>query len=151
MRNVVNFALLVLCTGLALASQRSAEAVSIAVTGNWNLSFGENDLIGGAGTDLQSTYSSASNELRLTISGSTGAWRVDVRKSDSNWHANFVLKVRKTSGKTKPTVTVQDTDTEFFSDKKNISCNVQVILENVSVAIPADTYTTTLVFTVTDI
>jgi len=136
---------------LALLRQPTAEAVSISVTGNWDLVFGESDLIAGAGTDLRSSYQSAPNQIRLRISGSSGPWRVDVRKDDTGWHSNFVLKLRKTSGKNKPIITVRDTNTEFFSGNKDGSHNVRVILENVSVAISADTYTTKLIFTVTDI
>ena len=46
---------------------------------------------------------------------------------------------------------ITDTDTQFFTgqdDRSNVDCQLQ--LEDVSVQIPPDTYTTTVYYTVSD-
>lgn len=151
MKRAVNLPPLILCLASALfllIGQRSADAVTITVTGSWNLTINADDLQGGAGTDLEPVYRSASDQIRLDIQAA-GSWRVDVRKNDTNWHSNFVLRVRKTSGRQNPVVTVGDTDTEFFSGNGDRTPRVRVILRNVSIAIPPDTYVTTVIYTLT--
>jgi len=149
MKTIVIFAL-VLPVGLALLAQQPAEALSITVIGHWNPDIIVQPLSAGPDAGPKSTYKSAVNQIRLRISDSSGGWRVYVRTEDTNWHKNFVLKVRKTSGEDKPTITVGDTDTLFFSGTKDTNCTLQLFLEGVSLEVSPDTYTTTLIYTVTD-
>ncbi len=138
-------------------------AISITVTGSWSVTIDAADLQSGAGSDLTGTYESATDQIDIDITGTAGpgdTWRVDVSKSDTNWHANFLLYVQRTSdgtgspshisgGTTYQEVT--DTDQSFFNgerDKSNI--DVQLKLEGVSILVPDDTYTTTVTYTVVD-
>jgi len=124
---------------------RSAEAVSIAVAGEWHLNIGQSEMVAG-----KSNFKSASDQIRLRITGSKGRWKVYVRKRDTNWHSNFVLKMRKISGQSKPVITVEDTDREFFSGERDGNFDLEIVLEGVSVAVPPDTYSTTVIYTVTE-
>ena len=160
MRNLLNLAISAMLVGSVIAYPRSAEGVSVATIGGWNTTVGVSDLTersGGApksldvaGGQLRSGCRSAPDQMRLEVSGSRGRWKVHVRKGDGDWPDAFVLKLRKTSGTGSQMVVVGDVDKEFFSGVGDGVHNVQVILEGASAAIPAGTYTTTLVFTVTD-
>ena len=132
--------------------------IAITVTGSWSETINEADLQGGAGTDLVSTYESASDEISIDVTDvGQSNWKVEQRKVDTNWHANFTLSVRRTADGTgegdvnggQTYTEVEDTDRQFFTGSKqrmNVKC--QLKLEGVSVQIPPDTYTTTVYYTV---
>ena len=135
-------------------------AISIIVSGSWTFSIGVGNLQGATGSDLVSSYESATNQISITVGGSGGAeWRMDVKKTITTWHANLYLYVKKTNlgtsgkghvhndGETYQEVT--DTNQSFFTgtgDRAGIT--VQEKLDGVSVAVPAATYSATVVFTV---
>lgn len=153
--------LLILLSTLILISGVWA-AIGITVSGSWTLTIDATDLQSGAGSDLNNLYESATKAVSIDISGVGGkdTWRVDVKKTDTNWHSNFQLFVKRTSngsgksanisgGTTYQEVT--DTDQSFFSGsgkKRNI--RIQLKLVGVSVQIPQDIYTTTVTYTVVD-
>lgn len=140
-----------------------AEAISIAVTGAWAEIVDESDLQGGPGSSLASTYESAADEVVIDItdtSGSDDNWRVDVRRSDTTWHEDLVLWVKRTSdgngdgaiseGTTYQQITTSDT--AFFSGSGNrTTIYIQEKLTGVSAQMLADDYVTTLIYTVVDI
>lgn len=135
-------------------------AISITVTGSWSFSIGQADLQGAAGSDLTSYYESATNQLSMTIGGTGGhTWRVDVRRVDSTWHANFGLYIKRTNAGTSGKGTVNPGGTEYglittsnqtfwtgTHDRAGIY--LQEKLDGVSCAIPAASYSTTIYFTV---
>ena len=159
-----NGILLSLCAiALSLFTWGSASAaISISLVGVWSETVDESDLAGGAGSDLISTYESASNQVSIDITGTTGdsdAWRIDVKKTDTSWHSDLHLSLRRTSdGSGSGSITggtsyqeATDTFTEFFSgsgDRTGI--NVQLKITGVSVNVPTDTYSTTVYYTVVD-
>jgi len=162
MKTVTKFLILFVIFGLIATGEKAEAAiVFIDVTGSWSLSIDASDLVAGAGSDLIDTYESASDEVHIDISvwgRGSRSWRVDVRKSDSSWHGNYHLYVRRTSngsgwgsisgGTSYQEVT--DTDQSFFSGnwgRSNI--HIQLRLSGVSVQIPPNTYTTTVIYTVT--
>lgn len=135
----------------------------ITATGNWSGTIDASGLTGGAGTDLNPTYTSASDQVSITISNTSDDWdfwRVDVRKSDTNWHNDLGLSVRRTSSGTgtgsisggTSYIAAGDLDTEFFrgrGDRSNILVKLQ--LSGVSVQVLPGTYSASIVFTVVDI
>ncbi len=134
------------------------EAADITATGGWSETIDASDLIGGAGTDLTGSYESSPSATVIDITA-LGNYRVDVRRSDTNWSTSFTLYVKRTSdGAGSGTISggtsyiaVPTTDTEFFSgslDRTNI--DVQYQLSGMSVSISPDTYSTTLTFTIVD-
>lgn len=145
--------LLLICSGVICLGG------DLTVTGSWTEMIDSLDLQAGAGSDLIDTYESASNTVAIDIIAPTN-WRVDVKKSDTNWHANFQLYVRRTSdGSGSGSISggtsyqeITDTDQSFFNgtlDRSNITG--QLKLTGVSVQIPVDTYTTTVYYTVVEI
>jgi hypothetical protein len=150
MKRILTFAIFTSCIQLGVMSLQPAGAVSITVIGHWNPKIEVFPLSAGRSAGPKGDYKSAVNQVRLSISGSSGPWKVYVRREDTNWHGNFVLKLTKTSGKTRPTVVAQDMDTEFFSGDGDGNFNVQIILEGVSLAVPPDSYTAKLIYTVTE-
>jgi hypothetical protein len=146
---------------LVLAALLEA-AIAITVSGSWTLSIGQSNLTGSAGSNLASAYESATNQLIMNISGlfySTTTWRVDVRRVDTNWNANFILSIKRTNSGTSGTgalysggttyAAVTTTAQTFWTGRGNRSgIYLQEKLEGVSCSIPAATYTTTLSFTV---
>ncbi|MGQ9779877.1 MAG: hypothetical protein ACUVRM_08385 [Bacillota bacterium] len=148
---------------LFLSLFAGAEAMFISASGGWSETVDEFDLVSGAGSDLTPVYESAANATILSISGSvdnTDTWRVDVKRVDSAWHGDFTLYVRRTSeGTGGGTISggdlyieVTTVDGEFFygaGDRSDI--NVQYKLSGMSVRIPPDIYSSTIVYTVVDI
>ena len=156
--------LLPLCAiALVLASAGAALAsISISVYGVWSETVNESDLAAGPGSNLVSTYESASNQTTIDVSGTTGdsdTWRVDIKKTDTSWNSNLHLYVRRTSdGSGSGSISggdayqeVTDTFSELFSgsgDRTGIC--VQLKITGVSVGVPADAYSAAVYYTVVD-
>ena len=139
---------LVLALPFILLLVSRTEAIDLASVGSYGETINAADLVGGAGSDLNSTYQSTTDAVTLTVSNSFGGnWAIDVRKSDTTWNGNFVLKVKKTTG-TAITRLVGNTDVEFFQGSGDGSFNVEVILEGVSIAVAPDNYSATIICTV---
>jgi hypothetical protein len=156
--------LLPLCAILlsTFLSINASGAISISLVGVWSETVDASDLAGGAGSDLISTYESASNQVSIDLTGTTGdsdAWRVDIKRADTAWHGDLHLSLRRTSdGSGSGSISggasyqeITDTYSEFFSgsgDRTGI--NVQLKINGVSVGVPADSYSTTVYYTVVD-
>jgi hypothetical protein len=137
------------------------EAVTaITVTGSWSLSIGQANLTGGAGTDLTSTYTSATNQATLGVSGTySHTWRIDVMRIDTTWHTNLHLWVKRTNNGTSGSgsysggttfldlTTTNQTFMTGAGDRTGFTLQFQ--LTGVSTAIPAASYSTTIRYTIT--
>lgn len=138
----------------------------IVVQGQWSKTINESNLKSGPGSGLKANYASSSSALDIRIAGvgnnpaNPDSWRVDVRRSDTNWHANLRLLARRTAdGTGNGSVSggtayqeVTTTDQSFFTGtnrRRNIKAQAKVA--GVSLQIPPDTYTTSLVLTIVDI
>jgi len=152
--------------GIGLWTGQHLMAQQITVTGTWTLTITEANLQNGPGSDLTDTYVSNANQVYVSIQKSgvgwftNWYWRVDVRKSDSHWHGNFHLDVlRSGNGFGFGTITggtsyreITDVDQSFFSGSRHrILIGLQYRLRGVSVQIPTDTYTTTVIYTVVEL
>lgn len=134
-------------------------AIRITVTGSWTEYIDEADLQGPPGSDLISSYESASDQVLVSIDARWWEiWQVSMRKIDSNWHADFTLYARRTSSGTgmggvnggTSYLDIRNTNRSFFSgwgDRNNI--DIQYRLEGVSINIEPGIYTTTIIYTVT--
>jgi len=140
----------------------TAWAISITIFGSWTETIDVNDLIAGAGSDLQSTYASASDAITVDIGDVSppSRWRVDIKKVDGNWHGSFAIDARRTSdgsgsGKINAGTAYQeitDIDNVFFDGSKTRSgIGIQLRLRGVSITVPPATYTTTIYYTAVDI
>lgn len=160
-KQLVCLSTIILACGLILPA-RTSHAIDIALTGTWALSIDASDLTGGPGTDLIDTYESTADQITVTISNTAGAddnWRVDIRRTDTTWHGDFGLHVKRTgdgtgggsiSGGT-AYQEVTTSDGAFFSgagDRTDVP--IQLKLTGVSVQVAPDTYSTTVTYTVVD-
>lgn len=154
-----NFVILVLLIGLILLCSKAEAPISITVTGSWSENINASDLQAGAGSDLISTYESATDAVSIDVTETSGNWAVDVKKIDTHWHSNLHLHIKRTSdGTGSGSISgggayqeVTDTDQSFFNgsgDRSNV--NIQLKLTGVSVQVTPDTYTTTVYYTVYD-
>lgn len=135
-------------------------AADIKSIGSWSETIDSLDLQAGPGSDLIGTYESASNQIKINVESTNEYWRVDVRKSDTNWHSNFQLSVRRTSDGTGNSPVsggtsyqeITDIDQSFFNGhRQRTDIDVQLKLTGISIQIPPDTYTTTVNYTVVEI
>jgi len=157
----VRLVILLLALGLAVWPSR-CEGIDIAVSGTWTLTSGPSDLAAGAGSDLPPSSESSVDQAAITISNTAGDadnWRVDARRSDTTWNGNLVLWVKRTAdGVGGGSITggtayqeVSTTDASFFSgsgDRNGIT--LQLKLSGVSIQVPPNTYSTSVVYTVVD-
>ena len=144
---------------------KKVQAINITITGSWLLTIDASNLQAGAGSDLIDTYESAS-DVKISRAGGREEkdwrnWRVDVKKTHTNWHSNFLLEVIRTSdGTGRGTISggntsyqeVTDAYKSFFSglgDRRGV--HVRLELSGVSVQVPPDTYTTTVYYTVVEL
>ncbi len=110
----------------------------------------ETDLQGGAGTNLNSTYTDA-NAASLDISNAEGKdWRIDVKRTDVTWSGDFILKVQRNTAP--GYTTIGTTDTSFFTGSGNTNgVSLDYQLSGVSVGVEPDTYSSTITYTVVEI
>lgn len=163
MRFTIKILIIFFLIPLFFAAQTAHAAISITVTGNWiDETIDKNDLVAGAGSDLQSVYTSVSGQVSIDISGSSGptdAWRIDIRKIDSNWNSSLHPYVMRTSDGTGGSVSgggsyqeVTDINTSFFSGSGDVTgLNVQLRMTGASIQINPASYSTVLYYTVVDI
>jgi len=151
----------VVCGAIGLS--HPAQAKDITVLGNWSLTIGPADLVGGAGTNLNSTYQSDPAQVYVTISNctrTTEKWHVNVKRTDTVWDSQLQLWVQRTGsgvgsgwlwggGATYQQVGL--TDGYFFYGKGDLSSiPIQLELTGVSVSIAPGTYSTTVTYTLVD-
>jgi hypothetical protein len=145
----------------AFVAWNLAQAANITIAGSWSRVIGAGDLLGGPGSNLGATYTSATNQVTMGVTtGANMNWRVDVRRIDTIWHANFVLSIRRTNNGTAGNGTVAGgttylqittTSRTFVTGRNNrTGITLQEQLGGVSVSIPVATYTTTIQYTVVD-
>jgi hypothetical protein len=146
------------------------QVVTVDVTGSWSLTIDQTNLQAGAGSDLVSSYESATNQVMIDINKVVYGnfwdwliaynWRVDVRRSDALWDSRLNLDVRRTgNGTGMGTISggtayqaVSSMDQTFFSgSRRRYDIPVQLQLRNVSIDVPPNNYSTTVVYTVTEL
>ncbi|TET45598.1 hypothetical protein E3J62_07380 [candidate division TA06 bacterium] len=153
---------MVLLFWLAVTGPIARADISITASGDWTRTIDANDLQSGAGSDLTSTYESATDQVTIDISGTLGDldnWRVDVARIDFAWHSDLHQYIKRTSdgtggGSISGGTSYQEvinTWQTFFSgsgDRSNIA--VQLKLTGVSIQIPVNNYSAMIFFMVID-
>jgi hypothetical protein len=149
--------------GMVLLEAGPAVAIiSITVSGNWTQSIDKNNLTGGAGTNLTSTYTSTQNINLINITGTTDKrdnWQVNIKRIDTTWNSNLLVFAQRTSDGTgkgsisggKAYIQVTQSDTTFFSgagDRSTI--NIQLQLTGASLIVSPNQYSTIIQYTVID-
>ncbi len=142
-----------------------AQVVVTAVT-NWKRDVDANDLTTSfeAGNDLKSTVETAPNFNQLDIRNveTTQQWKVAISRQDINWPAALTLSVIRNSVGTpcggcmgvnvggSPSVYVPITviETDFIQGSGEVTgINLQYKIEGISLTIPADSYSTEILYT----
>jgi len=134
--------------------------IDIFVEGDWNLTINETDLQSGAGSDLNSNYSSASDVTLISVDNSTKTWEIQVSKTDVNWHSSLHLYVRRTGTGTYDTdpptggtsyQEITGTNTYFWEAADGVQdVPHQFQLTGVSITVPPDIYDVDVTFTVVE-
>jgi hypothetical protein len=147
-----------------LLSGFCVKAQSINAIGSWSVSVPSNT-ISEAGNDYNMNLTSMSNQtiLDINVPLTTTSWRVDVNKQDSFWNNSLTLWIRKTGDGvgvagssiapigTIPFFQLANMGQAFFSGVKNyVGIPIQYEIRGLSVLIPASTYNTTVVYTITE-
>jgi hypothetical protein len=146
----------------------SYHSLSLAqsVSGNWTSSVPTNTITE-AGNNYSSNWTSLSNQTIISLPWGTNKYTVSISKTDINWPSDLILLVRKTGeslgqgGNVSPAgttnyLTLTATNQTFFSSKPGFSIfpllstsfNVQYEIRGLSVTLPAQSYTTTVVYTI---
>jgi hypothetical protein len=129
----------------------------VMAIGTWNETIDETDLQGGAGSDIPDTYESNAAATSILITGMNNKdWAMTVEMSEINWHGDFTIYLKRTdnSGGVSGGTTYQVLTTSpvsFCTGSDNqFGIRIQYQLEGVSLQIPADTYSITVTYTVTE-
>ena len=156
-----SFLVTVCIVGALLGLAQVAGAIDVVVTGDWSRTITTADLVGGIGTDLASSYESASNQVLISISNTTGpgdAWRIDVHRTDGTWSGSLTVSVKRTGtggGSVAGGAAYQAITTSavsFFTGSDDVTdIPIQLKLDGMSLQIAPDTYSTTVTITVVDI
>lgn len=156
MKTATRFLILLVLLGLIAIGQR-VDAIDITVTGSWPVAIDASDLQSGAGSDLNPTYLSATDQIRIRISNTNTNWRVRVRISPYN--PDYQFRIRRTTDGGGPgtisggTSWMQVTDSWqlfFTGSRPRRNIRVQVALTGISVQIPPGTYAITVEYRVVE-
>jgi len=152
-----------LFTVMLTAGIPAVHPLIIAVSGGYGFVIDQGDLTGGAGSGFVPTHESTDDAVLIDITDTTGdsdAWQIQVHKEDAAWISGLDLLLLRTgagsgtgsiSGGDVLQVELTDTDQVFFEGAGDrTAIPVRLILDGVSVLIPADTYSTVLYITVID-
>jgi hypothetical protein len=139
----------------------------VTVTGSWTVTV-PSSLITDAGMDYTQTFISATNQSLLDFkTGLAPSYTIFVQKMDTDWHPNLSLWIKRTGqgngsgGRTIPMtggenfMQVTNSPQPFFYDASNSTHNrnnvpIQYQIQGLSVIIPVKSYSTTLMFTISD-
>ena len=144
-----------LCGLFRMASPGLAQ--NITATGNWFLTINAANLLSGAGSDLQAVYQSADNQVTIDVTKVSKDWSVTIQSVPSYWHADLSLYVRRRSDGSGPGLisgglawqqVTAISQTFFEGNKRRIGIEIQYSLRGVSIHVPPDTYSCSVVYTV---
>ena len=134
-------------------------AQTISLTGDWALTIDAANLQSGPGSDLVSQYPSDVDQIIVNIMETLGtSWIVTIRGQVYNWHSDMSFYVRRRSDGIgfgwisggENWLMVTGIDQQFFQGRRNRSgINIQCGLTGVSVQIPPEFYSGSIIYTVT--
>ncbi len=153
---------------LAISASLYSQGIDITITGNWMKAISPSD-ISEAGNDYQTSFESNTNQTLLTINPKN--WNkqiyVYVTRSDIAWHNNLTLKIKRTSNgtnnnniinggllyqtitNTQPPSNAPSTVTPLFTcEGPFINIPLQYEISGISLVLPVQSYSTTIIFTV---
>ena len=153
---------LILIVFLVISNCLYSQKDKMTVSGNWTRDLSASDITG-AGNDYASSIVSATNQSLITVSpgGNSKDYvniNVLVLREDNGWDSNLTLKVKRSSGGTNGNniisgginfQTISNTSyiTLFSCTGEHTFVPLQYEITGISVLLPVQTYSTTVVFT----
>jgi len=136
----------------------------ILIIGSWSLSISSADLIAGAGSDINNSFVSISNQVMIDITDVNSIennWRIDIHKTDVIWDTNIQLFIARTgegSGQKNSTIlggltyqNITDREQLFFAGRGQRSgVPIQLKFEGLTIGLPNGSFSTTVVYTITE-
>jgi hypothetical protein len=149
---------------LAAAYLPCLSQIQIDVSGHWTYSVPASN-IADAGLDFTGIYTSSSNQVLISIDNDSRRfnYRVDVRRSDISWNSSIKVRVKRTgngvpknsycwvSGGTSYQKITTSNQLFFTGYGRTDDIPIRYRLRNISVLIPATNYSTTIIYTVTEL
>ena len=161
MSTPIRFRVSVLLTCLfALSTPSLCQGIDIFARGSWSRSISSSDLTAGPGSNLPTTFASASDVILVEVvntASSSVRWHVNIRKTNGTWNSNLHLSAKRTGNGSSGNLTggtvyqeVTATDVQFFAGRGDSSgITVGLELTNVNIALdPPQTGSTAVTFTV---
>jgi hypothetical protein len=125
-----------------------ATAADINVSGMWLRTADRNDLSAGAGSDLVPQIDSPDGAATLSITGTTGAWRVEVeRATTGSWPEGMQLAVSANGGNSFVILT-QTPQTLFEGTGDQLNVPIQFRVQGASVHTRAGAYSLLVIYRV---
>lgn len=142
------------------------------VIGTWNYNIPTTNILE-AGNDFTGSYSSANNQINVSVYLDGGwigfwwnwfinySWQIEVSRMDTDWHPDLEIYIRRTgdgagygggnyvSGGNNYMPVKNENQRFYEGGRARMDVPVQYMIRNVSVTMPAKTYSTTIVYTVT--
>jgi hypothetical protein len=151
-----NFILIVF---ILISNVLFSQSIKVETRRGWTKTIPVSDIIE-AGNDYGGTYDSDLDQTEITIEDKNKNRTVTVlvRKEDNpgDWHPNLDLQIRRTDNNINSNggtsfQTITDFNSVFFyiKGKKN-TVPIQYRINGISVLLPVQNYTTTIIFTVYD-
>ena len=153
----------ILISSILITSLCFGQRINVRGT-NWNNTFQASD-ISSAGSDYKAFYESKTNQHKITFSSKprnnyTDNYRyfaLSIHKEDINWHPNLRLEVKRTGGSTNGHTlyygdyyrSITNNSSIFFysyGSTKNVP--IQYKISGISVLLPAENYSTRIVYTI---
>lgn len=149
---------------LLLSMSKLSFAQLPSVSGNWTSSIPASTITE-AGENYSSNWTSLANQTIISLAWLTN-YTVSVKKTDVSWNSNLSLWIHKTSetigalGNVSPAgnssyIQLTSSNQTFFTASTGIvlsltaaTINVQYEIRGLSVTLPAQSYTTTVVYTI---
>ena len=139
---------------LAAAEAAGAE---VSASGNWSEIVTAANLSHGAGTNIQSSLESTTGLNVLTIANVSGRWRLKARRSPGRWDSHLSIWVKRTSdGAGSGTIAGGSNYVELGANDVELFCgsgargsiSLQYRLTGLTTAVPPNSYTSSIIFTV---
>ena len=155
---------------LLLFSAFSKAQIIVDVKGTWSFSVSSSDIVE-AGKDYGKIYKSDKEQIKIDITQSNWwwnlfynyNWRIDIEKSDIDWDPSLKIFAKRTGdgspywsggGVTGGTswLRIKNFSKRFFrGNKSRLDIPIRYKIKGISVLLPAKTYTTTIIYTVTEL
>jgi len=169
MKEPIKYSLLI--TVLVLLFTFGAKAqITVTVQGDWNFSLSTADIIE-AGKDFRHIRKSDKEQVKIDVTQSNFwwnlfynyNWRIDIEKSDVDWDPSLKIFAKRT-GDGSPYgwggninggtswLRIKNFSKRFFrGNRSRTDIPIRYKIKGISVLLPAKTYTTTIVYTVTEL